>query len=122
MLLLAKLRTLIPTILVVLALGGVFQYQRVQIARADATADAAEARAALSHSGYLSAMDALSKLEQDGRDRKAKADALTQELALERTKVKEKLIYLEREPEPPTCTDAIGYLVRFGAELEGARK
>ncbi|WP_312587219.1 hypothetical protein [Comamonas terrigena] len=120
--LLAKLRALLPAILLVLALGGVFQYQRVQISRADARAEAAEARAALSHSGYMSAMDALSKLEQEGRDRKAKSDALAKELALERTRVKEKLIYIEREPEPATCPDAIDYLVRFGAELEGAPK
>lgn len=120
--LVGRLRTLMPAALVLLALVALFQYQRVQIGRADARAEAADARAALANAGYESAMAALSEIEHESFARQEKANALTEELALERTRVKEKLIYIEREPEPATCPDAIDYLVRFGAELEGAGK
>ena len=115
--LLSRLKTILPLLLIVGA--GVFVYSqslriRVEVSRADA----AEARATAAQAAYDSAMLALKELEASSAARAAKTEVVIQEVEKVRVETVEKLVYIDREPVPQTCPEALTWLTEFGDSFE----
>lgn len=108
-------------LLVALLLGGAYFSMHQRIRALTAERDLAQANAAIAQDAAVRSLAALKELEAASAQRKSEAAAAVEIVERVRTETVEKIVYIEREPTPATCPDAIDYLVNLGNQLDGVQ-
>ncbi|QPS80919.1 MULTISPECIES: hypothetical protein [Delftia] len=119
--LLARLRSALLPLALWAGAAALFYFQNLRLSESRAKLIAANAEHALTRAAYDSAVDALDKIERESRTRAGAAAVVFRDVEKVRVEVREKLVYIESEPPPATCPDAIDYLAKFGADFERGR-
>lgn len=117
-LLLSKLRSIALPLLLVAGVLVVVRGAQLRIEQAESRAVAASARATIAEAAYQSAVLALQQLEHETANRQQQAQVVVQEVERVRVETVEKVVYLEAQPTPSTCPEAIEFLTNFGRSFE----